>query len=656
MPVWNVAASSAWESNHRHGSMRRTLPRCDLRLTVRRHATQMVSVEQRARVRRVCACVQQTVLSFVLFAGISLTLLTGAASAQNPGTPWPAADALGRSLPLADDVGPPREGRFVGIFYFLWLNERNNKSWQGDHPFDISKILAADPDALKKANSPLWGTMGRAHYWGEPLYGYYLSDDAWVMRRHAQLLADAGVDTLIFDTTNAVTYKRVYLKLCEVFTAIRKEGGRTPQIAFMVNTRAGATAQEIYHDLYESGLYRELWFHWRGKPLMICDPKEASDELRAFFTLRRAHWPFTMENTEGAWHWEATYPQPFGYADDPNVPEQVNVSVAQNLGAYGPHSVQNMSSGKARGRDFHDGKQDPSAGAIAEGRNFAEQWRRAYELDPPFVIVTGWNEWIAGRFERPGEPVAFVDQYDQRYSRDIEPVKGLHGDNFYYQLIAGIRRYKGAPALPKASAAKTIDIAKGFEQWADVGPEFTDHVRDTAPRDHAGAAGLHYKDASGRHDFVAMKVARDAGNVYFYARTREPLGAGAMPERMWLLIDADQNAATGWEGFDVIIRHSAERQSVVIEQAIIRHSAERQSVVAEQNTGGWRWETVGAARARAGGNEVQLAVPRNALGGGASFDFKWVDNLQRPGDVTDFYLSGDVAPEGRMRFRYIGKD
>ena len=31
------------------------------------------------------------------------------------------------------------------------------------------------------------------HYWGEPQYGYYLSADPWVLRRHAQLLADAGV-------------------------------------------------------------------------------------------------------------------------------------------------------------------------------------------------------------------------------------------------------------------------------------------------------------------------------------------------------------------------------------------------------------------------------------------------------------------------------
>ena len=34
-------------------------------------------------------------------------------------------------------------------------------------------------------------------------------------------------------------------------------------------------------------------------------------------------------------------------------------------------------------------------------------------------------------------------------------------------------------------------------------------------------------------------------------------------------------------------------------------------------------------------------------------DFKWADNLQHPGDIMDFYLSGDVAPAARFNFRYV---
>ena len=38
---------------------------------------------------------------------------------------WAATDALGRSLPSYEEVGPMRENRKVGLFYFLWLGINN---------------------------------------------------------------------------------------------------------------------------------------------------------------------------------------------------------------------------------------------------------------------------------------------------------------------------------------------------------------------------------------------------------------------------------------------------------------------------------------------------------------------------------------------------
>src|SRR6185312_1367557 len=116
----------------------------------------------------------------------------------------------------------------------------------------------------------------------------------------------------------------------------------------------------------------------------------ADQQLKSFFTLRAAHWPFTLVNTPYAWHWESAYPQVYGYTDDPNKPEPVNVAAAQNLRARDAQ-VTNMSAGHARGRSFHDGKEDHSPGAVNWGYNFGEQGKRALELKPPFVMVTGWN-------------------------------------------------------------------------------------------------------------------------------------------------------------------------------------------------------------------------------------------------------------------------
>jgi len=554
------------------------------------------------------------------------------ASAINPGTPWPATDALDRTLPTAAQTPGIRPNRTVGIFYFL-----THASDSTTLPNDLAKILPQDPDLLKKPDSPLWGPRG-PYYWGEPLYGYYHSMDPWVLRRHASLLVDAGVDTVIFDTTNRKTYKDVYLKICEVWTQVRKEGGRTPQICFMVNTKAGETAQELYRDLYQPALYPDLWFRWQGKPLLICDPKEASPAVAKFFTLRKAHWPFTQVNTPNAWHWENTYPQVYSYDTDPAQPEQVNVSVAQNLRAS-DGKVTNMSQGNARGRSFHDGKQAPGPGDIDRGPNFAEQWRRAIEVDPPFVMVTGWNEWTAGKYARPGLPVVFVDQYDQEFSRDIEPVTGLHHDNYYYQLVDGVRRYKGYPALPAASLAKTINLAAGFSQWRDVTPAFTDPAYDDDHRDF-GKGERHYVRTSGRNDLTVMKVARDATHLYFYAQTRRPLTASTDANWMLLLLDTDQKRSTGWEGYDYIVNRSIDGRETWL----------------ERNTGGWTWEQVAKVQLTVSGNELMLAIPRTALGlpaGDAiTLDFKWWDNPQKPGDLMDVYLSGDAAPDGRFNYRY----
>lgn len=555
------------------------------------------------------------------------------ATAINPGTPWPATDALNRTLPTATQSPGLRPNRTVGIFYFLW-HERDLT----EPAFNIAHILAKDPDILKKPNSPLWGPARTQYYWGEPLYGYYNTLDPWVIRRHATLLADAGIDTVIFDTTNRRTYRDAYLKICEVWSQIRREGGRTPQICFMVNTKAGETADELFKDLYQPGLYPNLWFRWLDKPLLICDPKMASPEVKKFFTLRKAHWPFTQVNTQNAWHWEATYPQVYSYDTDPKIAEQVNVSVAQNL-RISDGKVVNMSDGDARGRSFHAGGRDIAPGAVNQGHNFAEQLRRAQELDPPFMMITGWNEWTAGKFSRPGKPVVFVDQFDQENSRDIEPVTGLHHDHYYYQLVAGVRRYKGQLPLPAASAPTTLNSAAGFAQWRDVSPAFTDHAFDDDHREF-GQGARRYVNTSGRNDLAVMKVARDATHVYFYAQTRRPLTASTDANWMLLLLDTDQKRTTGWEGYDWVVNRSIDGRETWL----------------ERNTGGWTWEKVTKVQLTISGSELMLAIPRAALGlpaGDAlTLDFKWWDNPQKSGDLMDVYVSGDAAPEGRFNYRY----
>jgi hypothetical protein len=185
----------------------------------------------------------------------------------------------------------------------------------------------------------------------------------------------------------------------------------------------------------------------------------------------------------------------------------------------------------------------------------------------------------------------------------------------------------------------------GFFQWRDVGPEYWDHISETIPRDYDGVAKLHYSNRTGRNDLELMKIARDDQNVYFYARTREPISSWKGRNWMMLLIDTDADPKTGWKGYDFIVNRTV---------------LNRTTALLEKNSGGWNWTKTAEISYRVDGRELQLAIPRAALGltngkSGFTLDFKWLDNIQQPGDIMDFYISGDVAPEGRFNYRYVAR-
>ena len=441
----------------------------------------------------------------------------------NPGVPWPAIDALGRRLPPADtpDVPGPRADRFVGMFYFLWHDNHGRPSGPtatARMMFPRSWPATRTPSSTRRRRS---GGRSACTITGPSRsMAITSSTDPWVIRRHAQLLAAAGVDTLIFDTTNAVTYPRVYRKLCEVYH--RNAQGREPHAADRVHgqhERRRDAPSRFTTISISPGHYRDLWFHLAGQAALDLRPGRSGPRVRAFFNLRRAHWPFTQVNTRNAWHWEATYPQVYGYTDDPARPEQVNVSVAQNLRAS-DGQVTNMSAGDARGRSFHDGARDQTAGAVDRGGNFQEQWKRALALDPPFVMVTGWNEWIAGRWGKPDGPIEFVDQFDQEFSRDIEPMKGGHGDNYYYQLVANVRAIQGHAPPARGTSSRPIDDRRWFRPVARCQAAICRRFGDTLPRDHDGAGGLHYTSTGPGATTWLTSRSRDSQNLSFYARTR----------------------------------------------------------------------------------------------------------------------------------------
>ena len=577
-------------------------------------------------------------------------LLTLPAGAQTPAPPasrdlapdtWVATDALGRTLPTAADARPRRSDRYVGVFYFLWHGEHGT-----DGPYDNTQIIA---DPAHNA----FGGLGAFHWWGEPAVGYFLGTDPWVHRKNLQMLADAGVDVLFFDVTNAFTYPKEVETVCRVATEMRREGNATPQIAFLTHAGGSRTVTTLYNDFYAKNSYPDLWFRWDGKPLILGDVDDAEngvtlpDTIKNFFTWRHS---WAWDPGQDKWQWIDKYPQRAGWHTSQNVPEEVPVSVAghptDSLGrSY--HSDETWGHGTEPPVDSHF-----LAADVNQGIQFSQQWQQALKIDPQFILVTGWNEWVAQRFLADGPrsfaghalakgDTFFVDNYNEEFSRDIMPMKGGYADAYYLQLVDGIRRYKGVRPIPPASPHQTIRLAGAFDQWQTVRPEYRDAIGDTGHRDWGGWGGRHYADATGRNDIARAKVACDAANVYFYVQTRDPMTPSTDPNWMQLLIDADHNLKTGWNGYDFVVNS--------------RVLGPKMTTLKRLSDG-----KVWPVPYRLAGNQLMLALPRALLGltdaRRTAFDFHWADNVPVGGDparIADWWYQGDSAPDGRFNYRYV---
>ncbi|MEO6916424.1 MAG: hypothetical protein ABI151_12965 [Chitinophagaceae bacterium] len=566
---------------------------------------------------------------------------------------WVATDGIGRKIITDAREGTIRKDKFVGIFYFIWQGAHGYDKHSGTRadegvmekaasdtvsPYDISKLLAAN------AHSPAYGPVHAFHYWGEPYFGYYLPDDEWIIRKHAQMLSDAGIDVLIIDVTNAAIYLPQVTKIAQTYMAMRAEGKSTPSLAFIANSAPERTVQRLYDSIYKKNLFANLWFYWKGKPLLLCPPQAVTKEIASFFTTRHS-WAWSkdqkwFEDGKDKWPWLDHTPQNFGWHEAKDKPEEISVAIAE-------HPMSNI------GRSFHDGK-EPDEKQSGKGLYFSEQWKRAREVDPEFVFVTGWNEWVAMRFNDGksknmiGKPIKegetyFVDLYNEEFSRDAEPVKGAFNDNYYYQLVDNVRKFKGSRAIPVYNKMDRIAVDGSFIDWQKVEGVFLDDRGDVLHRKHPGWGRIkEYINNSGRNDIIEAKVTSDPDNIYFYVKTANTLTPWNSPDWMRLLISINGNEK-GWEGFGFIVNRMVQS---------------KETTTLESSSGNWAWKKVADIKYRSGEHELELLIPKKTLGlSGNDFtiDFKWADNSLKAGNVMDFLDKGDAAPNGRFAYRYIKK-
>ena len=597
-----------------------------------------------------------------------LTLTLGAACCMIGSLPaqtvnsdtWAATDALGRKVRDYQEAGEKKKDKFVAIFYWTWHQQAPDTTRSVKN---ITEIVRKYPEAMRDNNHPAWEQEkpGGVFYWEQPLLGYYKTTDPWVLRKHAEMLADAGVDAVFFDCTNgSLTWIDSYEALLKTWDQAQKDGVKVPKIAFMLPfgpaPHSLVSLRQLYEDLYKPGRYENLWFIWKGKPCIMAYPDNLTDskedqEIAQFFTFRPGQ-PDYMDGPQrnDQWSWLEVYPQNGYVKNNEGKFEQVSVGVAQNTspdrkGHCGAFNVKD-----AYGRNFSVLKGfDPRVDGYLYGWNFQEQWNRAFELDPELVFVTGWNEYIAGRVADwpPHKPyyMAFPDQYNWNCSRDIEPNAGWgdKGDVYYLQLVDNVRKFKGMDAPEKASAPKTVKIGKA-DGWDDVAPYYRHYKGNTMHRDHRGCYSAYYVNNTGRNDIVGAKVARDDENLYFYVETAEELTSSTDRNWMMLFIDTDRDKTTGWNGYDIIVN---------------RVSPKGKKVIVEKNVGNrWEWETVAECKFAVNVDKLEFAIPREVLGiegENVDIEFKWNDNMQDNGNIMDFYVNGDTAPGGRFNFVYSTK-
>ena len=593
---------------------------------------------------------------------------------------WVFTDGLGRTSLTNADVGNPREDKEVAMFYWTWHLGR-------PQPLNVNEAVETYPEAVRDGSHPVWNQYYFQGSWNESIYGFYESDDAWVVRRQGELLANAGVDAIFTDNTNgSFTFPEGYNTVFQTWLEAMEGGVNPPKVSFMVSFLGRDPADTVsqlrsmYLDFFRDGKYHPLWYYLDGKPMLmshgdtVLNTKDnVEKEIKDFFTWRGGYSGYINQRPDyGQWGWLSTYPQAAYYGTVANrkerIVEQVTVGTAMNHN-YELNMISAMSGNNVMGRsythDYQNRYEVEGKEASKWGYNFAEQFNYALELDPKVIFITGWNEWAMARAQTWPEGYesavsnAFCDQFNDEFSRDIEPTKGDLKDHYYYQMVNFIRQYKGVRPIPTPSGLATIDISKDNAQWNTVEPYYAAYIGNTGDRDNADGWGdLTYSEYSGRNDIMGARVARDSEFIYFYVECAEDITPYTDPLWMVLYIDSDQQNQ-GWETFDYVLNKTSPTET---------------KATLEKFTGnGYETESVGEVDYTVDGKYMQVKVPKSMLGlSGYNFtiNFAWTDNVHDEadkgengdkdyvyttfsGDIMDFYISGDVAPSGRFKYSYI---
>ncbi|MCQ2430289.1 MAG: hypothetical protein MJ192_08165 [Clostridia bacterium] len=567
-------------------------------------------------------------------------------------------DALGRTV---NPVGERKAGKKIGMFYWIWHGTYT------DGIIDTSKVIEEKGLAYALHNVNEYNPNNYPHWWGEPLFGYYNSADDYIIRKHLTLMMYMGVDFIVFDASNTITYPSTTRKICSIICELRGEGFNVPQISYYTHTASIQTVRQAYKEVYTTEAFRDAWYCLDGKPLMIAqtdprkdverttgqhahladyDPGPLSDEIMDFFTFRTPAWVGQDQAGTDTWPWiDWCFP-----------PERhgnlMCVSVSSHhwtkyswmgneaLGERRPTAVWNF--GRfAWGRGYDVSANRNVSEDAVKGTYYQSVWDSVIKADPEIAFVSGWNEWCCGvEYNADYQTYELYDSFNMEFSRDIEMMKGGYEDNFVLQTAANIRAF-GYDAVTGAPAEyRPIDIDGPVSQWDDVPARYVFTGTKNYGRDSKGAnASLHYETPAAVNGLQEVRVASDQANVYFLIRCDGDVTLGG--SCLNLLIGTGRPSLKGWNGYEFLIGRVAEGGKLSVEQ------------LGESFLTG---TVTGYADCVVSGNCVQIRVPRGLIGleEDSTFYFKCADSVEHPDDIMDYYVTGRCLPMGRFSYQFFG--
>lgn len=545
----------------------------------------------------------------------------------------------------------------VGIFYFVWQGTENTQPQIYDNTEILSRmdLTGKTSISLSEWQAAGGGPKGDFHWWGQPLFGYYDMNDKWVISRHLQMFAQAGIDFIVLDQTNGVRegYIQRITSVYEVAYDLQQQGVRVPKIAIMSYDDGPATVDKLYYYFFfKHPEWSSLHYHWNDheKPVIFDNIAGYTKTATAQINTEKKLASYDPAVTAAVELRDVSFPHETNHADYNGtgllyldfrkLPQVIrdksdggytfmSISVAEICGTN--CSTANILIETAdRSRNF-DGTCNVEWHGQPEawryGYNFARQLDHALKRDPDMIFITGWNEWIAQLQVRADGSISLIDNADINNSRDIEPMSGGYGDNYYLQMCRYISQFKyGSVALAPAGEA-TVDLTADSEAWLAAGAvSYDDPTGDGVARDHQAAAvySIRYTTPAADNDITCLYVAADADATYLRVETAEAVKEAEKAGNLVLLIK------TGDKTY-----------------AVNRAGGTATTCPVEELVDG-NWKAVGEATCRTEGDRFSVAVSAELIPNRDTLYIKWADGIDDPADRMAFYTCPESAPYGGM--------